>query len=97
MTQPGRRRRRADGVFSQRLGGATPRGGSPTAVLGDGISLAAAVRHLARADSVMGRLVDQVGPCRLKPEPKLSPFASLRVRQHWRALGVPPLGGRRPK
>jgi DNA-3-methyladenine glycosylase II len=37
----------------------------------------AAVRHLARADKVLGRVIKQVGPCTLKPEARRSPFEAL--------------------
>lgn len=36
-----------------------------------------AIRHLSNADPVMRRLIREVGPCRLEPEPRRSPFQSL--------------------
>jgi len=36
-----------------------------------------AVAHLARADRVLARLIKKIGPCRLKPELRVSPFAAL--------------------
>src|SRR5580700_2258405 len=38
---------------------------------------AEALKHLAQADDLLGRLIDVVGPCRLKPAPRLSPFEAL--------------------
>jgi len=38
---------------------------------------AAALKHLAAVDPVMARLIREVGPCKLKPEPWRSPFQSL--------------------
>ena len=37
----------------------------------------AAAAHLAQVDPVMGRLIDEVGPCILKPRTTRSPFESL--------------------
>jgi DNA-3-methyladenine glycosylase II len=37
----------------------------------------AALKHLAAVDPVMARLIAEVGPCRLEPEPGRSPFQSL--------------------
>jgi DNA-3-methyladenine glycosylase II len=37
----------------------------------------AAIRHLTAVDPVMGRLIRQIGPCQLEPEPGRSPFQSL--------------------
>src|SRR5258707_5120126 len=36
-----------------------------------------ALRHLARADKVLGRLIKKVGPCTLKPRNRRSPFEAL--------------------
>src|SRR6266404_6500740 len=36
-----------------------------------------ALRHLARADKVLGRLIKKVGPCTLKPKSRRSPFEAL--------------------
>lgn len=36
-----------------------------------------AIRHLTRADKTLGRLIKQVGPCRLKPKVRRSPFETL--------------------
>jgi DNA-3-methyladenine glycosylase II len=36
-----------------------------------------ALRHLAKVDSVMRKLIREVGPCGLKPETKRTPFQSL--------------------
>jgi len=38
---------------------------------------AAALKHLSAVDPVMRRLIREVGPCRLEPEPWRSPFQSL--------------------
>ena len=38
---------------------------------------AAAIKHLSAVDLVMRKLIREVGPCKLKPEPKRSPFQSL--------------------
>ncbi len=38
---------------------------------------AEALRHLAQADELLGRLIETVGPCRLKPAPRRSPFEAL--------------------
>ena len=38
---------------------------------------AAALKHLAKADPVMRRLIRQVGACGLKPETRRPPFQSL--------------------
>jgi 3-methyladenine DNA glycosylase/8-oxoguanine DNA glycosylase len=38
---------------------------------------AKALRHLAQADELLGRLIESVGPCRLKPVPRRSPFEAL--------------------
>jgi DNA-3-methyladenine glycosylase II len=38
---------------------------------------AEALKHLARADDLLGRLIDVVGPCRLKPARRRSPFEAL--------------------
>jgi DNA-3-methyladenine glycosylase II len=35
------------------------------------------LRHLATVDPVMGRIIRQHGPCRLKPETRRTPFQSL--------------------
>jgi 3-methyladenine DNA glycosylase/8-oxoguanine DNA glycosylase len=36
-----------------------------------------ALKHLAQADQLLGRLIEAVGPCRLKPAPRRSPFEAL--------------------
>jgi DNA-3-methyladenine glycosylase II len=36
-----------------------------------------ALAHLTRVDRVMGRLIEKVGPCGWKPEPRRSPFEAL--------------------
>jgi len=36
-----------------------------------------ALRHLTRADKVLGRLIKKVGPCRLEPRSRRSPFEAL--------------------
>src|SRR5258706_323442 len=36
-----------------------------------------AIRHLSAADPVLARLIREIGACRLKPEPRRSPFQSL--------------------
>lgn len=38
---------------------------------------AAALQHLSQADPIMGRLIAQIGPCRLEPEKRRQPFQSL--------------------
>jgi DNA-3-methyladenine glycosylase II len=38
---------------------------------------AKACRELAAVDPVMARLIREIGPCRLEPEPRRSPFQSL--------------------
>lgn len=38
---------------------------------------AAALKHLAASDSVMRRLIRDIGPCRLEPETRRPPFHSL--------------------
>ena len=38
---------------------------------------AAALKHLATVDPIMDRLIREIGPCRLQPEPQRSPFQSL--------------------
>src|ERR1700675_927285 len=38
---------------------------------------AAALQYLAAADPVMCRVIGEIGPCRLKPETRRSPFQSL--------------------
>jgi DNA-3-methyladenine glycosylase II len=35
------------------------------------------LRQLARADKILGRLITRVGPCRLKPKVRRSPFETL--------------------
>lgn len=37
----------------------------------------AALKHLSAADPVMGRLIRAIGPCKLEPETRRSPFQSL--------------------
>ena len=37
----------------------------------------AALKHLAAVDPVMGRLIREIGPCKLEPERRRSPFQSL--------------------
>ena len=37
----------------------------------------AAIKHLIRADGVLGRLIKQVGPCSWKPRKYRSPFETL--------------------
>jgi 3-methyladenine DNA glycosylase/8-oxoguanine DNA glycosylase len=36
-----------------------------------------AIRHLARKDKILGKLIQRVGPCTLVPKNKLSPYQSL--------------------
>jgi len=43
----------------------------------DGAAVRKATRHLARVDPVMGRLIREVGPCRLRPRHGLPAFAYL--------------------
>src|SRR6266481_10030580 len=38
---------------------------------------AEALEHLSQADRVLGKLIQKVGPCRLKPKSRRSPFESL--------------------
>jgi len=38
---------------------------------------AEALRHLAKTDVHLGRLIEAVGPCRIKPAPRRSPFEAL--------------------
>ncbi len=38
---------------------------------------AAALKHLSAVDPVMARLIREIGPCRLEPEPRRSSFQSL--------------------
>lgn len=37
----------------------------------------AALLHLGRVDKTLGRLIERVGPCRLKPKQRRSPFEAL--------------------
>src|SRR5262245_30461098 len=37
----------------------------------------AALQHLRNADKILGRLIDKVGPCTLRPKSRRSPYASL--------------------
>jgi len=43
----------------------------------DAATLRRAQRHLAAADPVLARIIELVGPCRLKPQRGLSPFTYL--------------------
>lgn len=38
---------------------------------------ATAIKHLSAADPVMARIIREIGPCALQPQPKRSPFQSL--------------------
>src|SRR6266481_9881702 len=38
---------------------------------------AEALEHLSQADRVLGKLIQKVGPCRLKPKSRRSPFETL--------------------
>ena len=46
-------------------------------VLSGGPDYRTAVDHLKEADPVLGRLIRQIGPCRLEVETRMTPFAAL--------------------
>src|SRR5258708_39212144 len=37
----------------------------------------AAIKHLTKADKILGRLINKVGPCGWKPDKRRSPFEAL--------------------
>jgi DNA-3-methyladenine glycosylase II len=45
-----------------------------------------AVQHLARADKILGRLIQKVGPCALKPQNHWSPYQALVVAVAYQQL-----------